>query len=132
VISLFELAGGDAGLRALTERFYERVFEDPVLLPLFQDPGAPHAERLALWFAELLGGPPEHTLARGGYEVMLGAHENLRISEPQRQAWVGQIEQAARDVGLPVEFQRRFRPYVDGGSTLCMRVSWPTDERWPR
>jgi hypothetical protein len=39
---------------------------------------------------------------------------------------------SCRDVGLPDEFARRFVPYVEGGSTLAQRVSWPADVRWPR
>ena len=119
-------------IEALTTRFYERVFADPVLLPLFRDPTEPHAERLALWLAELLGGPPLHTERRGGFATMRDAHRGLRITEPQRRAWAEHMRGAAEDVGLDEGFRRAFMPHVEGGSTFARRVSFPPEERWAR
>jgi len=130
--TLFELAGGSVAIRRITGAFYERVFTDPLLAPLFRDPGDDHAERLAMWLTELLGGPAEHTASRGGFVVMRGAHVGLRISNEQRQRWVALMFEACRDVGMDDAFMRRFLPYVEGGSTLAQRVSWPGDERGPR
>lgn len=130
--TLFEEAGGPAGIRRLTEAFYERVFADPTLAVLFRDPGDDHAERLALWLTELLGGPPEHSRTRGGFDVMTAAHHGLRISEAQRQAWVAHMFAACEEIGLSASFRQRFLPHVEGGSTYATRVSWPADQRWPR
>lgn len=130
--TLYELAGGAAAIERLCRRFYELVFADDLLLPLFRDPDDEHAERLAMWLTELLGGPKEHTAVRGGFAVMRGSHVGLEISEAQRQRWAQLMFAACRDVALPDEFQRRFLPYVEGGSTLAMRVSWPSDRIWPR
>ncbi len=127
-----ELAGGEPVIERLCVRFYERVFEDPLLVPLFRDPGEDHAGRLALWLTELLGGRPLHTEQRGGFAVMAGAHHGLRITEAQRTAWAGHMRAAADDLDLPVDFRRRFMPHIEGGSTFCMRVSWPKDQRGPR
>lgn len=121
--TLYELGGGDAGMHRLAAAFYERVFADELLLPLFRDPGEDHVERMALWLTELLGGPPVHTDARGGHAVMAAAHHGLRITEPQRARWAELMRAAVDDVGMPAEFRERFRPYVDGGSTFAMRVS---------
>ena len=131
-LSLFELAGGTSAIEDLCKRFYERVFDDPLLLPLFRDPGEEHAGRLSLWLTELLGGPPLHSQQRGGFAVMAGSHHGLRITEAQRTAWAGHMCAAAADCGLPDDFQRRFMPHIEGGSTFAMRVSWPKDQRGPR
>jgi truncated hemoglobin YjbI len=56
---------------------------------------------------------------------MRSAHHNLRITEAQRARWVELMDQAVADLGLPAEFRRRFRPYLDGGSTFALRVSHP-------
>lgn len=116
----------------LCVRFYELVFDDPLLTPLFRDQGEEHAERLALWLTELLGGPALHTQERGGFAVMRGAHNGLKITEVQRAAWAAHMRQAAEDCDLPVEFQQRLMPFIEGGSTFAQRVSWPADQRWPR
>jgi hypothetical protein len=39
---------------------------------------------------------------------------------------------AAEDVEMPAEFRRRLVPYIEGGSTFALRVSWPVDRRGPR
>jgi len=130
--SLYELAGGAPAMERLTTRFYELLFADPLLTPLFRDQGEEHAERLALWMTELLGGPPLHTKERGGFAVMRGAHNSLKISEEQRAAWAAHMRQAAEDCELPLEFQQRFMPFIEGGSTFAQRISWPVDQRWAR
>jgi hemoglobin len=123
--TLCELAGGPDALHRLAHAFYERVFEDELLLPLFRDPGEAHADRLGMWLVELCGGEPEHTTHRGGFVVMREAHRNLRISEAQRQRWVQLMDETAESLGLSAEFRRRFRPFLDGGSTFALRVSHP-------
>src|SRR3954451_18667698 len=85
--TMYELAGGAAGIRRLTDRFYALVFADDLLAPLFHQHDDHHADRLAMWLTELFGGPAEHREHRGGFEVMRGAHQDLRITEPQRARW---------------------------------------------
>jgi len=131
-MSLYDRAGGAPAIERLCRRFYERVFADPILTPLFRDPGEDHAERLALWLTELLGGPPLHTQERGGFAVMRGAHAGLKITGAQRKAWAAHMHAAAVDVGLPDDFRRAFMPHIEGGSTFAQRVSWPRDQRWAR
>ena len=130
--TMFERVGGATVIHRLCERFYELVFADDLLPPLFRDPGDDHAGRLAMWLTELLGGPPEHTEARGGFVVMRGSHDGLRITEAQRARWAALLFAACAEVGLDREVVRDLVPYVEGGSTLAMRVSWPSDEIWPR
>jgi truncated hemoglobin YjbI len=131
-VTLYERAGGAPAIHRLSERFYELVFADDLLPELFRDRGEDHAGRLAMWLTELLGGPPEHTEARGGFAVMRGAHQGLRISEEQRQRWAALMFRACEEVAIPAAARRELLPYVEGGSTLAMRVSWPSDEIWPR
>ncbi len=126
------IAGGLPAMERLTECFYQRVFADPLLLPLFRDPSDPHAERLALWLSELLGGPKLHTQQRGGFAAMRDAHHGLKITPAQRTAWAEHMRCAAEDCQLPVEFRQRFMSFIEGGSTFAMRVSWPIDQRGPR
>ncbi len=130
--TMYELAGGAPGIHRLCERFYELVFADDLLAPLFREPGEEHAGRLAMWLTELLGGPAEHTQARGGFEVMKGSHLGLEISEAQRARWASLMERACAETGMSRDFQQRFVPYVEGGSTYAMRISWPADRIWPR
>ncbi len=130
--TLYERIGGEDVLHRLAVRFYDRVFADDLLLPLFRDTGDEHAHRLGLWLTELLGGPKAHTAERGGFPVMEGAHYGLRITPAQRARWVALFREAAADVGVPADVLRDLDPHLEGGSTFCMRVSYPAPERGPR
>ena len=46
------------------------------------DPG--HPRYVALWLAEVFGGPATYTEQRGGYPHMLNRHLGKAITEPQR------------------------------------------------
>ncbi len=130
---MYELGGGAAGMRRLTDAFYRLVFADDLLGPLFHDHGDHHADRLAMWLTELLGGPAEHTEHRGGFDVMKGAHQNLQITRAAARA-VGRAD-VPGDRSRPAcrtSSGSRLVPYIEGGSTFAMRVSWPVDRRWPR
>ncbi len=129
---LYRRLGGGPVIHAWTERFYELVFADDLLPVLFRDRGEDHAGRLAMWLTELLGGPAEHSAHRGGFTVMKGSHHDLRISEEQRARWALLCLTACGEAGVNDELRRELVPYVEGGSTLAMRVSWPADEVWPR
>jgi hemoglobin len=121
--SLFTLAGGAERLTALASEFYARVLADPLLLPLFADPSADHAGRMAQWLIEVTGGPRVHTAARGGFSTMVRAHAALGITEAQRARWVEHMIAACGTLGLPDAFTRSFFRYIEGSSHLAKRQS---------
>ena len=59
--SLYEDVGGTDGLRRLSERFYGRVLADELLAPVFATFTPSHVELVAVWLAEVFGGPAEFT-----------------------------------------------------------------------
>jgi truncated hemoglobin YjbI len=61
VTTLYEHAGGDAGLHRLEELFYSKVLADPLLQPLFGEGQAHHVEHLTMFTAESFGGPDRFT-----------------------------------------------------------------------
>ena len=57
--SVYEAAGGGAGLLRLAAAWHRRVRGDAVVSPAFRHGFHPqHSERLAAYWAEALGGPP--------------------------------------------------------------------------
>ena len=63
--SLYEWAGGSEAFERLTERFYEKVRADDLLEPVFRGMDAHHPQYVAMWLAEVFGGPaPLHGGAR--------------------------------------------------------------------
>ncbi|WP_449062900.1 globin domain-containing protein [Planomonospora algeriensis] len=127
VPTLYDWMGGTETLERLTERFYETVRADDVVGPLFahMDPG--HPRYVAMWLAEVFGGPARYTGERGGYAHMLGMHLNRAITEAQRRRWVSLLADAADEVGLPddPEFRAAFMGYIEWGTRLALANSQP-------
>ncbi|MEV6305586.1 group II truncated hemoglobin [Actinoplanes sp. NPDC051861] len=127
VPTLYEWAGGSAALERLTERFYQLVVADDVIGPLFanMDPG--HPRHVAMWLAEVFGGPDRYTTERGGYPNMLAHHLGKGITEAQRRRWVNLLVDAADEVGLPddPEFRAAFMGYIEWGTRLALANSQP-------
>ncbi|GAA2713946.1 globin domain-containing protein [Actinoplanes palleronii] len=134
VPTLYEWAGGAAAFERLTERFYDTVKTDELIGPMFahMDPG--HPRYVAMWLAEVFGGPADYTHGRGGYAHMLGKHLNRAITEPQRRRWVSLLADAADEVGLPAdpEFRAAFMGYLEWGTRLALANSQPGAEPAPQ
>jgi hemoglobin len=63
--SVYEAAGGREGMLRLAEAWHVRVMADEVVSHAFRHGFDPqHTERLAAYWGEALGGPPEYS---GGY-----------------------------------------------------------------
>jgi hemoglobin len=122
--SMYELAGGEQGLHALASAFYRRVLSDRVMLPLFADPDEDHAGRMAIWLIEELGGPPLHTLQRGGRPKMLEMHESRKFSIAQREHWVTHMLAACEEVNMSEEFMALFEPHIQFHAEMARLFSW--------
>ncbi|REE97644.1 truncated hemoglobin YjbI [Thermomonospora umbrina] len=127
VPTLYEWAGGAAAFDRLTDVFYAKVREDELVGPLFahMDPG--HPAHVALWLAEVFGGPERYSTEHGGYSHMVRRHLGRSISEPQRRRWVGLLLDAADEVGLPddPEFRAAFVGYLEWGTRIALANSQP-------
>jgi len=125
--TLYDWAGGEAALTALTEEFYRRVLKDDLLEPMFRGMSPDHPRRVAHWLGEVFGGPKAYTEERGGYRTMLGMHLGKAITEHQRRRWVSLLQDAADDVGLPAdpEFRAAFTGYLEWGTRIALANSQP-------
>ena len=65
--TLYDWIGGIEPLKRLTTEFYRRVPLDPLLGPVFAGMNADHPEHVALFLAEVLGGPPLYSEQHGGH-----------------------------------------------------------------
>jgi hemoglobin len=114
--SIFERAGGEAGLREVVEIFYASIFEDPVLQPVFGHPVPTHVDHLTAFLAEVFGGPTRYTDELGGFEAIIAVHRGKRITPQQRarfielfmdavdRAGVGEDPQLREAIGSCIEF----------------------------
>ncbi|MGZ4553906.1 MAG: group II truncated hemoglobin [Mycobacteriaceae bacterium] len=128
--TLFDWAGGMDAFDRLTDAFYRRVHGDPLLAPVFAHVGEGHAHNVAVWLAEVFGGPPAYTDRHGGYPAMVHHHLGLNITPEQRAQWARLIAEAADEARLPAdpEFRSAFVAYVEWGSRIGMANSQPGAE----
>lgn len=89
---------------------------------------ADHPHHVALWLAEVFGGPAEYSEHHGGYAHMVAKHIGLSLTEPQRARWVQLIGLAADDAGLPSdpEFRSAFIAYIE-----CQGSREPREQHYP-
>lgn len=133
VPTLHDWAGGGAALERLTEAFYRAVLEDDLLGPIFRGMDEKHPQHVAMWLAEVFGGPADYTDRRGGYPHMLRHHLGRALTETQRRRWVSLLLDAADAVDLPrdPEFRSAFVAYVEWGTRLAVENSQPGAEPPP-
>ncbi|MGA5816786.1 group II truncated hemoglobin [Kitasatospora sp. NPDC094028] len=122
--TLFEAVGGTEALRRLSDSFYRGVLADPLLAPVFADFTATHIEHVAVWLAEVFGGPTVFTDELGGHQALLRAHVGLAINEEQRLRWMELMTEAVgRELPDDAELRRRVLDYFDWGTRIAEDVS---------
>jgi hemoglobin len=122
--TLYDAIGGIDALRRLSGTFYDGVLADPLLSPVFANFTRTHVEHVAVWLAEIFGGPARFTAELGGHQALLRAHLGLSISEEQRNRWM-ELMTAAVDKELPEEelLRRQVLEYFDWGTRIARDVS---------
>jgi hemoglobin len=99
---IFEAAGGEQAFLALATAHHERCLQDEVLNHPFSHPGHPdHVQRLAWYWAEVLGGPPMFSEACGGQPAMLGLHAHMGAVDDLGGRFAACFAQAIDDIDLP-------------------------------
>jgi hemoglobin len=99
--SLYEGAGGDAGLLRLAAAWHARVMADPVVSHAFSHGFRPdHTERLAAYWAEALGGPSAYSNSFGDETSVVRLHSGNGRHEEMDQRAIACFDQALDDTGL--------------------------------
>ncbi|RZU54137.1 hemoglobin [Krasilnikovia cinnamomea] len=102
--SVYEAAGGDAGLLRLAEAWHARVVADEVVGHAFRHGVHPrHTERLAAYWAEALGGPTTYTERYGDESSVVRRHSGNGVHEEMDQRAIACFDQALVDAGLTAE-----------------------------
>jgi len=122
VPTLYEWLGGSEPLRALIERFYQKVPSDPLLAPLFARMPPEHFQHVAAFLGEVLGGPADYSARHGGHAAMIQHHLGKGITDQQRKRWLDLLLETADVQGLPSdpEFRSALVAYLEWGSRLAV------------
>ena len=99
--SVYEAAGGSAGLLRLARAWHERVMADEVVSHAFSHGFHPqHDERLAAYWAEALGGPAAYSAGYGDETSVVRIHSGNGPHEEMDRRAIACFDQALVDVGL--------------------------------
>lgn len=119
--SIYEFAGGQAAFLRLAMAHHERCLQDPVLSHPFSHPGHPqHVERLADYWAEVLGGPPRYSQVSDGQPGMLGLHAGTQADDDLPPRFLACFTTAIDDAGLPDDPELR--------RALLAYMAWATED----
>jgi hemoglobin len=99
--SVYEAAGGSAGLLRLARTWHARVMADEVVSHAFSHGFHPqHDERLAAYWAEALGGPAAYSAAYGDETSVVRIHSGNGPHEEMDRRAIACFDQALTDLGL--------------------------------
>jgi hemoglobin len=105
--SIYERAGGAAGIGKVVTAFYGSIFRDPILQPVFGRPVDTHVDHLTAFLSEVFGGPKRYTSELGGFAKIIAIHRGRHITPEQRQRFIELFMLAVDSVGLGADPQLR-------------------------
>lgn len=125
--SLFEFAGGEPAFLALAAAHHARCLRDPELNHPFSHPEQhpQHVERLAMYWAEVMGGPSRYSESCGDHSSVLRMHAGNGDMGDLGRRFVNCFVNAADDAGLPddPEFRAALRRYMQWAVTEVLSYS---------
>ena len=121
--SLYEWAGGNEKLEPLIQSFYQKVFSDELLAPIFQNMSKEHTKHVAHFIGEVFGGPKLYTDGdKGSHHAMIQHHVGKLLTGEQRKRWMDLLLQTADEYKLAddPEFRSALVAYLEWGSRLAV------------
>jgi hemoglobin len=107
----FEWIGGEARIKALTQRFYDLMELEPAYKELRAVHGSDLAsarDKLFMFLCGWLGGP-QHYIERYGHPRLRARHMPFVIGNLERDQWLACMDQAMGEVGVPEELRAKLR-----------------------
>jgi hemoglobin len=103
--TLFEFAGGEAAFLALAAAHHARCLEDPELNHPFSHPdqNPRHVERLAAYWAEVMGGPAVFSQSCNDHSAVLRMHAGNGDMTDLGERFLRCFDLAADDAELPAD-----------------------------
>jgi hemoglobin len=108
-VAVYQRLGGEEGVRALVERFYDLMDVDPRYARLRAVHGESldqAREKLFLFLSGWLGGPPLY-VQRHGHPRLRARHLPFSIGVKERDQWLACMAQALGDVDCPADLKPR-------------------------
>jgi hemoglobin len=104
VPSVYDAAGGRAGMLRLAHAWHERVLADEVVSHAFSHGFHPeHTERLAAYWAEALGGPEAYSQSIDDETAVIRMHSGNGPHQEMDRRAIACFDQALTDAGFGVD-----------------------------
>jgi hemoglobin len=118
--NFFELIGGTATFKKLTDKFYEGVAKDDILLPMYpEDDLDGAADRLRMFLEQYWGGPTTYQETRGHPRLRM-RHSPFKINPLARERWLHHMKVAVDSLELPELQQAELWGYLDRAATAML------------
>ncbi len=119
--TVYEAAGGAQAFLDLAHAWHERCLADPVVSHAFSHGFHPqHTERLAAYWAEALGGPPDFSASMADQTSVVRMHSGNGEHREMDERAIACFARALDDAGLPADSRLR--------RTLLEYFRWATEE----
>jgi hemoglobin len=120
-MSVYDAAGGSAGMLRLAAAWHARVMTDEIVSHAFSHGFHPeHSERLAAYWGEALGGPPAYTERYGDETSVVRIHSGNGEHTEMDQRAIACFDQAMADVGLTGRVRDVLHDYFAWATTTTM------------
>lgn len=105
----YELLGGEPGVRALVDRFYDLMDLEPAYAGLraLHSSALDSARDKLFWFLCGWLGGPDHYVQRFGHPRLRARHLPFSIGIAERDQWMACMRQAMQELGLDAELEQR-------------------------
>jgi hemoglobin len=119
--SVYEAAGGSAGVLRLAEAWHSRVMADEIVGHAFSHGLHPeHTARLAAYWAEAWGGPTTYSDTHGGETSVVRIHSGNGVHEEMDRRAIACFDVALADVGLSEPVGQVLHDYFAWATTTSM------------
>lgn len=100
--SLYDLIGGDSGVRKLVDRFYDQMDQNPDYAGIrkMHPPSLADARDKLYWYFSGWMGGPDLFVERFGHPRMRARHIGFSIGTSERDQWLGCMNIALQDSAL--------------------------------
>lgn len=126
--TVYEAAGGAAGMLRLARAWHERVLADEVVSHAFSHGFDPHhTERLAAYWGEALGGPATFSQDYGDESSVVRMHSGNGVHDEMDDRAIACFDQALVDVGLTEDERLSgvLHDYFAWAATLTTMARYP-------
>lgn len=111
-LSYYDEIGGEPTIRAIVDRFYAGVAEDPLLRPMYPEEDlGPAADRFSLFLMQYWGGPTTYSERRGHPRLRM-RHAPYAVTPSAAERWLVHFRAGLDEADLTPEQHARFWEYV--------------------